>query len=60
MCVGESGAGVGLAVITGRRGQPLEQTPIASKTAPVAFWGKQRSNRIQDISDTNRGRSELL
>lgn len=60
MCVVEPGAGVGLAVITRGRDQPLEQTPIARETAPAeAFWGKQRSNWIQDICDANRGLSEL-
>ena len=52
-------AAKGLAVITPRTAQPRVQTPVASKTAPVAFSGKQRSNTIQDTCERHPGRSEL-
>ena len=54
------GAGPGLAVTTPRtRAQPWVETPVANRIALVAFWGKQRSHTIQDISDRNRGCREL-
>lgn len=56
MCVGESGSGVGLAVINCGH-QALEQ--IASETAPEGFLGENKDQTGSETSDANRGHSEL-